>query len=96
MNARQEERPLQQQEDPQPPHIKEEKEDLWVTQEEEFLPGQEEAELRKFPLTVVSVKTEEHEDKPPESSQLHHSPKKEESHLRSQSRGKGAPTDPPF
>ncbi|XP_061746780.1 uncharacterized protein LOC133545324 isoform X3 [Nerophis ophidion] len=74
MNARQEERPLQQQEDPQPPHIKEEKEDLWVTQEEEFFPGQEEADLSKFPLTVVSVKTEEHEDKPPESSQLHHSP----------------------
>ncbi|XP_061746743.1 involucrin-like isoform X5 [Nerophis ophidion] len=76
MNARQEERPLQQQEDPQPPphHIKEEEEDLWVTQEEEFLPGQEEADPNKFPLTVVSVKTEEHEDKPPESSQLHHSP----------------------
>ncbi|XP_061746803.1 uncharacterized protein LOC133545337 isoform X2 [Nerophis ophidion] len=74
MNARQEERPLQQQEDPQPPHIKEEKEDLWVTQEEAFVPGQEEADLTKFPLTVVSVKTEEHEDKPPESSQLHHSP----------------------
>ncbi|XP_061742639.1 uncharacterized protein LOC133542475 isoform X3 [Nerophis ophidion] len=75
MNAGQEERPLQQQEDPQPPHIKEEEEDLWVTQEEEFLPGQEEADLSKFPLTVVSVKTEEHEDKPPESSQLHHSPR---------------------
>ncbi|XP_061746838.1 uncharacterized protein LOC133545354 isoform X4 [Nerophis ophidion] len=56
------------------PHFKEEKEDLWVTQEEEFVPGQEEADLSKFPLTVVSVKTEEHEDKPPESSQLHHSP----------------------
>ncbi|XP_061746851.1 chorion transcription factor Cf2-like isoform X2 [Nerophis ophidion] len=37
-------------------------------------PPQEEADLSKFPLTVVSVKTEEHEDKPPESSQLHHSP----------------------
>ncbi|XP_061747139.1 uncharacterized protein LOC133545497 [Nerophis ophidion] len=74
MNARQEDRPLQQQEDPQPPHIKEEKEDLWITQEEECLLGQEEADLSKFPLTVVSVKTEEHEDKPPESSQLHHSP----------------------
>ncbi|XP_061742541.1 zinc finger protein 180-like isoform X2 [Nerophis ophidion] len=77
MNAGQEERPLQQQEDPQPPHIKEEEEDLW----EEFLPGQEEADLSKFPLTVVSVKTEEHEDKPPESSQLHHSPNVCEEHL---------------
>ncbi|XP_061747280.1 gastrula zinc finger protein XlCGF48.2-like isoform X2 [Nerophis ophidion] len=84
MNARQEERPLQQQEDPQPPHIKEKKEDLWVTQEEECLLGQEEADLSKFPLTVVSVKTEEHEDKPPESSQLHHSPNVCEEHLLSE------------
>ncbi|XP_061746767.1 cardiomyopathy-associated protein 5-like isoform X5 [Nerophis ophidion] len=43
--------------------------------------GQEEADLSKFPLTVVSVKTEEHEDKPPESSQLHHSPNLDEEHL---------------
>ncbi|XP_061925418.1 zinc finger protein 771-like isoform X2 [Entelurus aequoreus] len=58
----------------QPPHIKEEEEECRTTQEEECLLGQEEAEPTKFPLTVVSVKTEEHEDKPPESSQLHHSP----------------------
>ncbi|XP_061890218.1 zinc finger protein OZF-like [Entelurus aequoreus] len=58
----------------QPPHIKEEEEEVWITQEEECLLGQEEADLPKFPLTVVSVKTEDHEDKPPESSQLHHSP----------------------
>ncbi|XP_061749201.1 uncharacterized protein LOC133547602 isoform X3 [Nerophis ophidion] len=74
MNARQEERPLQQQEDPQPPHIKEEEEEVWISQEGECLLWQEEADVSKFPLTVVSVKTEEHEDKPPESSQLHHSP----------------------
>ncbi|XP_061748060.1 uncharacterized protein LOC133546186 isoform X4 [Nerophis ophidion] len=74
MNARQEERPLQQQEDPQPPHIKEEEEEVWISQEGECPVGQEEADVSKFPLTVVSVKTEEHEDKPPESSQLHHSP----------------------
>ncbi|XP_061891106.1 zinc finger protein 3-like [Entelurus aequoreus] len=61
-------------EDPQPPHIKEEEEEVWITQEGECLLGQEEDDVTKFPLTVVSVKTEEHEDKPPESSQLHHSP----------------------
>ncbi|XP_054629014.1 oocyte zinc finger protein XlCOF7.1-like [Dunckerocampus dactyliophorus] len=55
------------QEDPQPPHVKEEEEELWITQEGE------EADLTSLPLTGVSVKTEEHEDKPPESSQLHHS-----------------------
>ncbi|XP_061750047.1 involucrin-like [Nerophis ophidion] len=58
----------------QPPHIKEEEEELWITQEEECLLGQEEADLTKFPLTVVSVKSEDHEEKPPECSQLHHSP----------------------
>ncbi|XP_061889299.1 uncharacterized protein LOC133639731 isoform X10 [Entelurus aequoreus] len=54
-------------EDPQPSHFKEE-------EEEECVVGQEEDDVSKFPLTVVSVKTEEHEDKAPESSQLHHSP----------------------
>ncbi|XP_054628139.1 oocyte zinc finger protein XlCOF22-like [Dunckerocampus dactyliophorus] len=52
-------------EDPQPPHVKEEEEELWITQE--GLLGPEEADLTKLPLTVVSVKTEDHEDKPPES-----------------------------
>ncbi|XP_061925533.1 uncharacterized protein si:dkey-15h8.17 isoform X2 [Entelurus aequoreus] len=62
------------QEASQSSHVKEEGEELWTTQEEECLLGQEEADLTKFPLTVVSVKTEDHEDKPPESAQLHHSP----------------------
>ncbi|XP_054628545.1 gastrula zinc finger protein XlCGF57.1-like [Dunckerocampus dactyliophorus] len=64
-------------EDPQLPHIKEEKEELWITQERECLLRPKEAEFTKLPLTVVSVKTEDHEDKPPESSQLHHSPSEE-------------------
>ncbi|XP_061925337.1 golgin subfamily A member 6-like protein 26 isoform X6 [Entelurus aequoreus] len=64
----------EEEEGPQPPHIKKEEEQVWITQEGECLLGQEEDDLTKFPLTVVSVKTEEHEDKPPESSQLHHSP----------------------
>ncbi|XP_061748667.1 zinc finger protein 567-like isoform X1 [Nerophis ophidion] len=64
----------EEEEDPQPPHIKEEEEEVWMSQEGECPVGQEEADVSKFPLTVVSVKTEEHEDKPPESSQLHHSP----------------------
>ncbi|XP_061779305.1 uncharacterized protein [Nerophis lumbriciformis] len=83
MNACQEERALQQQggsslrqEDPRHPYMKEEEEDLHMKEEEEgeCPVGQEEDEVSKFPLTVVSVKTEEHEDKAPESSQLHHSP----------------------
>ncbi|XP_061750024.1 zinc finger protein 37 homolog isoform X20 [Nerophis ophidion] len=65
----------------QPPHIKEEEEEFWITQEEDCLLGQEEADLTKFPLTVVLVKTEDHEEKPPECSQLHHSPNVCEVHL---------------
>ncbi|XP_054630057.1 oocyte zinc finger protein XlCOF22-like [Dunckerocampus dactyliophorus] len=63
--------------EPQPPHVKEEEEEVWITQDEECLLGPEEADLTKFPLTVVSVKTEDHEHKPPESSLLHHSPSEE-------------------
>ncbi|XP_072771671.1 uncharacterized protein [Nerophis lumbriciformis] len=66
--------PCVKQAEAKPSHIKEEEEEVWISQEEECLLGQEEADLTKFPLTVVSVKTEDHEDKPPESSQLHHSP----------------------
>ncbi|XP_054629692.1 zinc finger protein 135-like [Dunckerocampus dactyliophorus] len=65
------------QEDPQPAHVKEEEEELWTMQEGECLLGLEEADLTKLPLTDVCVKTEDHEDKPPESSQLHHSPSEE-------------------
>ncbi|XP_061746746.1 uncharacterized protein LOC133545309 isoform X3 [Nerophis ophidion] len=70
-------------EDPQPSHFKGDKEDPqppYFKEKEvgECPVGQEEADLSKFPLTVVSVKTEEHEDKPPESSQLHHSPTTDE------------------
>ncbi|XP_072769789.1 uncharacterized protein [Nerophis lumbriciformis] len=58
---------MEEEEHLQPPYIQEEG-------ERECLLGQEEADLTKFPLTGVSVKTEDHEEKPPESSQLHHSP----------------------
>nr|XP_057915479.1 zinc finger protein OZF-like [Doryrhamphus excisus] len=63
------------QEDPQPPHIKEEEdEELWTTQEEECLFGLEETHLTRLPLTVVRVETACHEDNSTESSQLHHRP----------------------
>ncbi|XP_061925541.1 zinc finger protein 572-like [Entelurus aequoreus] len=51
-------------EDPQPPHIKEEAEELWITQA-----GPEEADLAKMPLTGVSEKTE---DKPQVDNLLAH------------------------
>ncbi|XP_072771522.1 uncharacterized protein [Nerophis lumbriciformis] len=52
------------QEASQPPHFKEEEEELWITQEEECLLGPQEADLTKLPLTVVSVKTEDDEEIP--------------------------------
>ncbi|XP_061880749.1 oocyte zinc finger protein XlCOF22-like [Entelurus aequoreus] len=48
----------------QPPHIKKEEEELWITQEGECLLGREEADYTKLPLTVVSLKTEDDEEKP--------------------------------
>ncbi|XP_054631024.1 zinc finger protein OZF-like [Dunckerocampus dactyliophorus] len=55
------------QEDLQPAHMKEEEEELWISHEGARLLGSEEADLTKLPLTVFSVKAEDHEDKPPES-----------------------------
>nr|XP_057926015.1 zinc finger protein 236-like [Doryrhamphus excisus] len=59
------------------PQIKEEEDELWITQERECLLGLEEADLTTLPLNGITVKTEDHEDKPLESSQLHHSPSEE-------------------
>ncbi|XP_075938507.1 uncharacterized protein LOC142939171 [Anarhichas minor] len=59
------------QEDPEPPHIKEEQEELSI-QEGEQLQGLEEVYIN-FPFTLVTVKTEEDVDERDQSSQLHES-----------------------
>ncbi|XP_061788377.1 uncharacterized protein [Nerophis lumbriciformis] len=63
--------------DPQPPYLKEEEEECWMTQGGEYLPEQEETDLTKFPLTCAFVNNDDHKDKAPESSQLHRSPSEE-------------------
>ncbi|XP_060951809.1 zinc finger protein Xfin-like [Limanda limanda] len=63
--------PLVDQEDPEPPHIKEELEEPWTNQKGEQLKQLEEAN-RKFTLTPVAVKSEEEEEKP-QLTQLHQS-----------------------
>ncbi|CAB1439408.1 unnamed protein product [Pleuronectes platessa] len=61
--------PLVDQEDPEPPHIKEEQEEPWTNQDGQQLQGLEEADI-KFTLTPVAVKSEEDEEKL-KSSTLH-------------------------
>ncbi|XP_078019975.1 uncharacterized protein LOC117245839 isoform X5 [Epinephelus lanceolatus] len=58
------------QEDPAPPHIKWEQEELWISQEGEQLQGLEDDDITKFTSTLVTVKSEDDEEKP-QSSQLH-------------------------
>ncbi|XP_022622374.1 FK506-binding protein 3-like isoform X2 [Seriola dumerili] len=60
------------QEEPKSPNIKEEQEELCTSQEGEQLPGLEEVDDTKVPLTPVHVKSEDDEEKP-QSSQPHRS-----------------------
>ncbi|XP_032364556.1 B-cell lymphoma 6 protein homolog [Etheostoma spectabile] len=57
---------------PDPPHIKEEQQQLWTSQEGEQLQGLEEDDS-KFPFTTVPEKREEDDEEKAQSSQLHES-----------------------
>ncbi|XP_070404465.1 uncharacterized protein [Nothobranchius furzeri] len=58
------------QQDPEHLHIKEEQEELWTSLEGEHLCLKEETEAVGFPVTAVSIKSEDDEEKPL-VSQLH-------------------------
>ncbi|XP_078131600.1 uncharacterized protein LOC144533887 isoform X1 [Sander vitreus] len=81
------------QEEPKPPpHIKEEQEELWSSQEGEQLQGLEEADITKFPFTLVPVKSEDDEEKA-QSSQLH---QRQTQHMKTEADGEdcGRPEPP--
>ncbi|XP_061565178.1 uncharacterized protein LOC133419779 [Cololabis saira] len=61
--------PSPDQKDPEPNRIKEEKQELWIDPEGDEVHG-EEAGISSLPLTVITVKCDDNEEKPP-SSQLH-------------------------
>ncbi|XP_020496263.3 gastrula zinc finger protein XlCGF57.1-like [Labrus bergylta] len=60
---------LDQEDPPEPPHIKEEQEELWSSQEGEQLQGPEEADFIKITFFPVPVKTED-DGETPQCSQL--------------------------
>uniref|UniRef100_A0A671U6U0 C2H2-type domain-containing protein n=1 Tax=Sparus aurata TaxID=8175 RepID=A0A671U6U0_SPAAU len=51
------------QQDPEPPHIKDEQEELWIKQEE--------ADITEFTITLIPVKHEDDDEEKPQSWQLH-------------------------
>uniref|UniRef100_A0A665TZV5 C2H2-type domain-containing protein n=2 Tax=Echeneis naucrates TaxID=173247 RepID=A0A665TZV5_ECHNA len=48
--------------DPNPPHIKEEEDEVWTNHEEDQIQGLEEAEVTTFTFSPVTVKTEDEDD----------------------------------
>ncbi|XP_034720785.1 zinc finger protein 32-like isoform X7 [Etheostoma cragini] len=52
------------QEDTNPPHIKEEQDELRISQDREQIQGLQEADITKFPITPVPVKSEDDEERP--------------------------------
>ncbi|XP_041664777.1 zinc finger protein 2-like [Cheilinus undulatus] len=58
----------------EPPHIKEEQDDLWRGQEREQLQGAEEDDINVFEFNPVIVKIEDEDGEEPQSSQLEGNP----------------------
>ncbi|XP_041829656.1 oocyte zinc finger protein XlCOF6-like isoform X2 [Melanotaenia boesemani] len=57
--------------DPEPLHIKKEEEELWTSQEGEQLCSQEETDISRLSLNIMTVKSEDDDEEKPHISQLH-------------------------
>ncbi|XP_054593548.2 piggyBac transposable element-derived protein 4 isoform X2 [Nothobranchius furzeri] len=85
------EAPGEDQQDPEHLHIKEDQEELWTSLEGDHLHLKEETDAARFPVTVVSIKSEDDEEKPL-ISQLHQQQIEDRDVPTSSSAGGGAGT----
>ncbi|KAF7641877.1 hypothetical protein LDENG_00269550, partial [Lucifuga dentata] len=65
--------PSMDQEESEPPHIKDEQEKIWASQKGENLQNVEEADINNSAFTLVTVKSEDDDEESVQSSQLHQS-----------------------